>query len=124
MKNKPKILVVEDELLLLEALTKVLLKQDWDVYKARDGEEGLRVAGKVRPDLILLDIVMPKMDGLTMLKKIRDSAWGQNIPVLILSNLDQSDKISNAMNLLVSGYIVKSNWKIKDLVDKIKTTLA
>lgn len=120
----PGILIIEDELLLREALEKGLLKQGWEVYKAEDGEEGFNIAGKIRPDLILLDIIMPKLDGMAFLKLLRESEWGKDIPVLVLTNLTEADKINKAMELRADGFLVKSDWKLKDLTDRIGSILS
>lgn len=119
-----KVLIIEDELLLQQALVKGLSKQGWDVYKAGDGEEGLFTAGKIQPDLILLDILMPKIDGMTFLKKLRELEWGKNIPVLLLTNLTKADNVNDSMNLRVDGYLIKSDWKLEDIMDKVKSILS
>ena len=83
-----KILIVEDEVVVALPLLDTLKKEGFDVIKAKDGEEGLAVALRDRPDLILLDILMPKMDGLTMMKKLRaENEWGKKAPIIFCKNL-------------------------------------
>jgi DNA-binding response OmpR family regulator len=125
MKNakKQKILIVEDEKALSFVLAEKFHREGFFVWEAEDGLEGLEKASKHHPDLIILDIVMPSMDGLTMLKKLRENKWGENVPVLILSNLSDPAQINEANNRGVIDYLVKSNWGLDDVVEKVKETL-
>ncbi|OGM73903.1 hypothetical protein A3H21_04765 [Candidatus Woesebacteria bacterium RIFCSPLOWO2_12_FULL_42_8] len=118
-----KILIVEDEDSLLSALVDKFLKAGYRVVTARDGEEGLTVALREQPDLILLDIVMPKMDGIALLRQLRDNSWGQGVPVILLTNLTDSKKIGEGMDLKAENFLVKSDWKIEDVVGKVKDKL-
>jgi len=81
-------------------------------------------AEKEKPALILLDIIMPRMDGITMLQKLRKTDWGQNIPVIILTNLSSPVQESAANNLNVADYLVKTDWKLSDVTNKVKKMLA
>ena len=91
-KINKKILVVEDEISLRKALADKFRREGFAVLEAKDGEEGLAVALKEQPHIILLDIVLPKMDGMTMLKKLRqENAWGKSVPVILLTNLSADD---------------------------------
>lgn len=124
--QSPKILIVEDEEDLREAMVDKLTREGFQVNEAKNGEEGLEVALKERPDLILLDIVMPKMDGMTMMKKLRKTnTWGEKVPVILLTNLSASDdKIIKAIvENEPSYYLVKSDWKVGDVVQKVKEEL-
>ena len=112
-------LIVEDDASLRGALCKKFIKEGFNVLSAEDGEEGLKTALEQHPDLILLDILMPKMDGLTMLKKFRESDKDKNTPVMLLSNLTDVQDISEALLLGAKEYLVKSNWKLEDLVKKV-----
>ena len=118
-----KILIAEDEDSLLSALVDKFLKAGYRVVTARDGEEGLTVALREQPDLILLDIVMPKMDGIALLRQLRDNSWGQGVPVILLTNLTDSKKIGEGMDLKAENFLVKSDWKIEDVVGKVKDKL-
>lgn len=118
-----KVLVVEDDGSVLSILTNALGKQGFIMLGARNGEEGLEVALRERPDLILLDIIMPKMDGKTMLKRLRQDPWGQQVPVIILTNLNQADQVSMALENEVFDFFVKANTGLDDVVDKVKEKL-
>lgn len=118
-----KILVVEDQKLLMQALVNSLNKADFEVIEAEDGQEGLEMAIQHHPDLILLDIIMPVMDGLTMLKKLRQDKWGETAKVVILSNLTNTESLETAKQENVADYLIKSNWKLDDVVIKSKETL-
>lgn len=118
-----KILVVEDEQAYLTLLHDQLVKNGYEVIDAHDGEEGLKLAVDQRPDLILLDIVMPKVDGMKMLKSLRADEWGKNVPVFILTNVNESREMTEGMNNSVSHYILKSDMNLKDLLWSIKIFL-
>jgi hypothetical protein len=120
MENKKTILMVEDEEVLRGVLKEKLQENDFATLEADNGEEGLGIALRNHPDLILLDIMMPKMDGLTMLKKLREDVWGKEAQVIILTNLSGNDGVSEALNQGVFEYIVKTDIKIEDLLIKIK----
>lgn len=118
-----KILIIEDERTLLQALEQKFQSEGYDVISAKNGEEGLDVALSHHPDLILLDIVMPKMDGLSMLEKLRDDEWGKTAQVIMLSNLSDAEKVESATKYDVHDYLVKSDWKIQDVLKKVKEKL-
>jgi len=118
-----KILIVEDEELLVKALKKKLEKEAFEIFVARDGIEGLDAAKAHAPDLILLDIVMPRMDGITMLAKMRKEDWGKDIPVIILTNLSSDEKMAESEAQGVNQYLVKTNWGIDEIIEKIKDKL-
>ena len=124
MADKAKILVVEDEEILLTALKEELLSGGYDVEGAVDGVEGLEKAKSFMPQLILLDLVMPKMDGMEMLQRLKAEATLRDIPVVILTNLSDYDRISEALSQGAMDYLVKANYKLEDLLDKVKTVLA
>lgn len=123
MENKKKILVVEDEVALLEALTEKLRKENFEVLQARNGQEGLQQALANHPDLILLDILMPVMDGMTALTKLRADDWGKTVPIIILTNLSDEQRVSDSLEAGVFDYLVKSGWTLEDLTKKIKDRL-
>lgn len=114
------ILVVEDEALLLQALMDKFETEGFRVLGASDGQAGLDSALKEHPDLILLDIVMPKMDGLTMLKHLRSDEWGKSCQVIVLTNLSDWQKINEAVQHRAFDYLVKTDWKIEDVVKRAK----
>ena len=120
---KKKILVIEDEKPLLNALSAKIQTEGFEVLEAENGEDGLKLALKKHPDLILLDIILPKMDGITVLENLRENAWGKTVQVIILSNLSDWNNTSAAVNLNVRDYLVKSDWQIKDVIKKVKSKL-
>lgn len=124
MSDKKTILIVEDEELMLTPLSEKLINQNFEVVKAHDGAEGLEKALKLHPDMVILDIVMPKMDGMTVMKNIReDDKWGKDVPIVMLTNLNDPDKVSEAANYNVFDFLVKTDWKLDDVVDFIKQKL-
>ncbi|MFI5265165.1 MAG: PleD family two-component system response regulator [Candidatus Levyibacteriota bacterium] len=118
-----KVLIVEDEQAYLQLLHDQLVKRGHEVFDAHDGEEGLKLAQEKRPDLILLDLLMPKVGGLDMLIALRKSAWGEKIPVIVLTNVSGSYEITNAMYSNVSEYLIKSDVKLEDLIDDVQRFL-
>ena len=117
-------LIVEDEIALRQAMEDKFTREGFSTFVAKDGEDGLNQALTERPDIILLDIIMPNMDGLTMLKILRnDQEWGKNVPVMILTNLNDIDNVSRAVENGVYEFLVKSDWRLDDLVDKVKEKL-
>ncbi len=114
------ILLVEDEEPLRHALSKKLKHEGYALAEATNGKTGLDLAITLHPELILLDIVMPVMDGITMLKLLRDDSWGKTAKVLLLTNLNDSEKVDESVRAQAYDYLVKSNWKLEDLVKLIK----
>lgn len=121
-KNKI-ILIAEDEEPLRRVLRDILSFEGYQVIEAVNGEEGLAMVLKEHPDLVLLDVVMPKMDGLTMLKKLRTDEWGKTAPVMILTNLSDNDEVIKTAKDEGIEYFVKTDIKIADVVEKIKEKL-
>lgn len=123
--DKKRILIVEDEESMLSAISDYLVNQEFISLAARDGREGLEIALKEHPDLILLDIFMPKMDGLVMLQKLRLDVWGRKVPVIILTNLNPNSNsvINSVLKNEPAYYLVKADVKLESIVDKIKEVL-
>lgn len=120
---KEKILIVEDEPGIIDPLKKKLEIEGFTVITAENGRDGLETARNEHPDLILLDITMPVMDGIEMLRHLRNDGWGKSAKVMILTNLDFNVKASDAFKYGVYEYLVKSNWNLADIVGKIKSEL-
>ena len=119
--HKKKILIIEDEAILLELFADKFVSENFETFQSTTAEEGIKLALKNKPDLILLDILLPKMDGLAMLKKLRVDPWGKNVPVIILSNVTDQQKVSEAMRLGVyDDYIVKTDLILNDLAKQVK----
>ena len=116
-----KILIVEDEVSIASALKIKLEREGYLVFLGTNGQEGLDLVLKEVPDLILLDIVMPIMDGITMMKKLRADVVGKTMDILILTNSTRPNDISDILQYGVVDYLLKSQWRLDDLVEKIKT---
>lgn len=121
--KKTKILIVEDEEILLTALTEELTQEGFIVSGAKDGLDGVEKTASEKPDLILLDLVMPRLDGIGTLKQLKDNPKTKEIPVVILTNLSDYDKVSDALSLGAMDYLVKADYRLEELVSKIKTVL-
>jgi DNA-binding response OmpR family regulator len=121
---KKTILIIEDELPMLKALSDKFTLEGFEILEAKDGAEGLEAAISKKPDLIILDIFMPVMDGKAMFEKLRQDAWGKTVPVVILTNLNPDDKtLDELMKNGPSYYFIKSKWKLEELVAKVKKEL-
>lgn len=122
--KSPKILVVEDETFLVKIYAVKLKKEGFDVTIATDGEEAVKQAAEVKPDLILLDLILPKMNGFEALEKMRANPVNKTTPVIVLSNLGQEEDIKRAEALGATDYLVKANFSIQDVIAKMKEVLA
>ncbi|MDO8728317.1 MAG: response regulator, partial [bacterium] len=98
--------------------------KDYEVKVANDGEEGLKITKKEKPDLILLDVLMPNIGGMEFLKIIKADKELNKIPVLIVSNLNGMNYVEEGIKLGAHGYIVKSNESLKTIADTIESTLS
>jgi two-component system alkaline phosphatase synthesis response regulator PhoP len=117
------VLIVEDEVVLLQALVDAFGAEGFTALGAANGEEGLAVAREKHPDIILLDIIMPKMDGMTMLKQLQGDAWGKQVPVIILTNLSDYRTVADALSKGVHDFLVKSDWEIEDVIKAVRQKL-
>jgi DNA-binding NtrC family response regulator len=117
------ILLVEDEIPVRNVLQTRLTKEGFTVFPAGNGREGLALAEAKKPDLVLLDIVMPEMDGMTMLRQMRQTDWGKNMKVVMLTNLADADRAAEAGREGVYDFLIKSNWQLWQLVALIKKKL-
>jgi CheY-like chemotaxis protein len=118
------ILIIEDDIALRTALTEKLFQEKYTTLSAQNGEEGLTLALQKHPDLILLDILMPKMDGMNVMKKLREDEWGSSVPIFIFTNVDPNDHmLTNVMKDHPTYYIIKSNTTLEEIVEKIKDIL-
>lgn len=119
-----KVLLIEDDKILLGMYQKLLSNHGYDVHTAMDGEDGLKKALQDHPDLILLDVRMPKMDGMTMLQHLRGDVWGKDAKVIILSNLDAvGDILQGVVRDHPTYYLIKANTKFEDVLEKIQEIL-
>src|SRR5450759_5223819 len=125
--KKTKILVVEDEVVISKVYAEELRDQGFVVLTAMNGRDGLEIALREKPDLILLDILMPIMDGLTMMEKLRESGpYGKAVPIILLTNLSANEEriIQSLVKNEPAYYLVKSDWDLSGVVEKIKERLA
>ncbi|PIS34360.1 MAG: response regulator [Parcubacteria group bacterium CG08_land_8_20_14_0_20_43_9] len=114
------ILIIEDDKFLRELISRKLLSDGFKIEEAIDGEEGLRKIEEVKPDLILLDLILPGLDGFEVLERIKDNPSTSAVPVLILSNLGQRDEIERGLKLGAVDFLVKAHFTPEEIVDKIK----
>ena len=123
-----KILIIEDEEIMLKALVDKFQAEGFDVKKAMDGQDGLAMALSEKPDIILLDILMPKMDGMEVLKKLREDKWGKQAKVILLTNVSDAETVALGAkfgpgNGEVYDYLVKTNWSLDEVAEKVKKRL-
>ena len=117
------ILFIEDESALQKTFCEKLSQEGYKPISALDGEIGLRLAKTKKPDLILLDLILPKIHGLDVLKKIKEDEGTKNIPVIVLTNLEGIEEIEKAMELGATTYLVKANYSLEELAEKVKKAL-
>lgn len=122
-KDGKKILIVDDEASLGNVLATALTYEGYTTLKAIDGEAGLAIAEKELPDLIILDIMMPKVDGITMLKKLRENEETKKIKVIVMTALDDMGKIAEVLEAGGDDYIVKSKIELDGIIAKVKLKL-
>ena len=115
-----KILIVEDDEILSKVLTEELHETGFDVHQAANGEEGLRAIREFHPDLVLLDILMPKMDGFALLQVVKNAAELKQIPVIMLTMLGSDEDIKKGLKMGAADYIVKSQHAVAEIVEKVK----
>ncbi len=128
MTKKRKILVVDDEKALRNALKEKLVSEGYEVSEAKDGVAGLKKALAEHPDLILLDVMMPKMDGVEVMEKLQEDKWGKSAKVIMLTNVSDPVRVAEATetgsnNMTVYDYMIKSDWKLEEVVERVKSKI-
>lgn len=118
-----KILIIEDEAALQKTLGDMLRKEGYEVVQALDGEVGLKQAKSEMPTLIILDLILPKMNGFEVLEALKADSKTKNIPVIVQTNLESMDDIERALGGGASTYLVKSNYTLEEVLQKIKQAL-
>jgi DNA-binding response OmpR family regulator len=124
--KKQTILIVEDEQALLKVYAERFSEEGFLVLKAGNGQEGLDIALREKPDIILLDILMPVMDGLTMMQKLRENkSWDKSVPIIFLTNLSEHEErvMKSANENKPAYYLVKSDWSLSSIVEKAKAAV-
>lgn len=124
METKPSILVIDDDVALRTVLKTSLEAEGFAVTEASDGLEGLATAIKTHPDLLLLDVVMPRATGMEMLAQLRQNEWGRTAKVVFFTHLEGDDEILRGITAYEpSLYLIKGSWEISDVVAKVKEVL-
>ncbi len=122
-KTLKKILIVEDDPLILNILQQQFMGHDFSVDTAVDGEQGLQKYFAEKPDAVILDIVLPKKDGIQFLSELRTKAPTDNIPVIVLTNSNDMNHLANAVNFKVAAYLSKSDEQLKNITHVVKQQL-
>ena len=117
------ILFIEDESALQKTFGEILKQEGYEMISALDGEIGLRLAGTKKPDLILLDLILPKIHGFEVLKKLKQAEETKNIPVIILTNLEGMKDVDMALETGAATYLVKAQYSLEEILEKIKKVL-
>lgn len=123
MPSKKTILLVEDDEFLAELYGTKLSLEGYEVLLANDGEKGLKMIKEKKPNLILLDIILPKMDGFEILKAMKLEKTVKDIPVILLTNLSQKDEVKKGLDLGAKDYLIKAHFMPSEVVKKIKETI-
>lgn len=118
-----KILIVEDDVFISEMYANKLQKAGFEVSLARDSQEALSKLKEIRPDLILLDIVLPKIDGFEVLKTIKNDPKFKKIKVVLLTNLSEAEDIKKGLELGADAYLIKAHSTPSEIIEKIKEIL-
>ena len=118
-----KIVLIDDDTALSGALAQGLREANLEVLQVFDGEAGLRAIAEQKPDLILLDEILPKLEGLELHKKLRENEALSNIPVIMLTNIEDPKKVSRALEQGLKDYLIKADWSVGDIVNKVKEKL-
>ncbi len=123
LKRQKKILIVEDEQNMRESLQEAFLDGGFAVLTEEDGESVIDVVKEQEPDIILLDIILPKKDGFEVLSELKSDASTRNVPVILSTNLSDPSDIQKALDLGATTYLVKSNYSLDDIVKKVSGLL-
>lgn len=121
--DQKRILIIEDDSLLIEEMKAEFIKHNFAVDVAIDGEMGYEKIFSMKPHLVVLDIAIPKLNGVDLLTKLQEDPWGKTIPVIVLTNMGDSANIAKVTELGSYDYLVKSDWSLSDLIEKINRKL-
>ncbi len=117
------ILIIEDDKFLRELIVRKVINEGFDVSEAIDGEEGIKKIKEEKPDMILLDLILPSIDGFEVLSRMKEDSALSSIPVIILSNLGQKEDIDRGMKLGATDYLIKAHFTPGEIIEKIKANL-
>jgi len=117
------ILIIEDDRFLRELIAQKLIKEDFNISEAIDGEEGIKKIKEEKPDLVLLDLILPGIDGFEVLSKMKEESSLTKIPVIILSNLGQREDVERGLKLGAVDYLIKAHFTPGEIIEKIKSAL-
>jgi len=123
IKNMKKILIIEDESILQKALGDAFKEQKYKVINALNGEVGLNMAISEIPDLIILDLILPRKEGFEVLKELKKNLKTNKIPVIILTNIESMENMEEALELGASAYLIKTQYKLEEIVQKAQEIL-
>jgi len=118
-----KILIIEDDKFLRELIAQKLSKENFAVSEAIDGEEGIKRIKEEKPDLILLDLILPGIDGFEVLSRMKEEPVLSSIPVIILSNLGQKEDVERGLKLGAVDYLIKAHFTPGEIIEKVKANL-
>ncbi|PIP23482.1 MAG: response regulator [Candidatus Nealsonbacteria bacterium CG_4_10_14_0_2_um_filter_38_17] len=118
-----KILFIEDESALQKAFGEIFKQENYEMISALDGEVGLRLAKLKKPDLILLDLILPKKHGFEVLKALKEDTQTKDTPVIVLTNLEEAAEVEKALELGATTYLVKAQYSLEEVLEKIKRAL-
>ncbi|XOB41228.1 MAG: response regulator [Candidatus Nealsonbacteria bacterium] len=118
-----KILIIEDDRFLRELISRKLTDEGFDAVGAADGEEGIKKVKEEKPDLILLDLILPSIDGFEVLSRIKKDESVKSIPVIILSNLGQKEEVEKGLKMGAVDYLIKAHFTPGEIISKIKNNL-
>ncbi len=122
-KKKPYVLLVEDDVFLSSIYQKKFEMEGYKVTTADNGEKACIEAKKRTPDIILLDILLPKLDGFAVLEKLKADTATKDIPIILLTNLGQKDDVEKGLEAGATDYLIKAHFKPSEIVDKVKKIL-
>ncbi|HBV58338.1 MAG TPA: response regulator [Candidatus Magasanikbacteria bacterium] len=122
--GKTKILIVEDDEFLANIYQTKFEIEGFKVFVAGDGEQGLKMAGTKEPEIILLDVLLPKLDGFAVLEQLKKDSATKDIPVILLTNLGQKEDVQKGLKMGAVDYLIKAHFKPSETVDKVKKVLS
>jgi DNA-binding response OmpR family regulator len=118
-----KILIIEDDKFLRELIARKLASEDFEPVEAKNGEDGFEKIKNENPDLVLLDLILPGIDGFEVLKQVREKQIAKETPIIILSNLGQKDDVDKGMSLGAVDFLIKAHFTPQEIIEKIKSFL-